>query len=143
MLYIITDGEQWYVGVRWPPNKFSLQCRKSSLCTVSYDMILLGICWQRKRRIGSSVCVCNGQFVSLNFQIHILLFLLLFITFISISIPNLLYPTVSVLLVDTSPFTHIHTPLLDCSPFVNRTYSLKPPKDPLPRLDPSMRHKRN
>jgi hypothetical protein len=60
-------------GVQWPlgklSHKSSQQCRKSSLCTVSYGAIPLEVRWRRKGR-NDCVCVCvYRQFVSFNFQL--------------------------------------------------------------------------
>jgi hypothetical protein len=119
-------------GVQWPPGKLSQQCRKSSLCTVSYDTIPLEVRW---RRGGIVVCVCVCVMANLyhsTFNFLSLLFLLLLhhfhlytfllsLTCICLACRYLTHYSY------TYPFARL--PLIR-----HPTYSFKPPKDPLPRL---------
>lgn len=107
MLYIIRYGEEL---------KLLLQCRKSSLCTVSFDFTGSLLTEEGE---GFSVCVFLPICI-------IQLSTFLFFSFFSFYLfhhfhlyLHLLYLLVSVLPVDTSPITHIHTTCLDFTTFVN------------------------
>jgi hypothetical protein len=126
-------------GAQWPlgklSHKSSQQCRKSSLCTVSYDTRThdtIPLEPVGGGRGGIIVCVCvYRQFVSFNFQhscsslsssLHpsLSLSLLLYLTCICLACRHLTHYSY------TYPFATLH--------FRQPTYSFKPPKDPLPRL---------
>jgi hypothetical protein len=141
-------------GVQWPlgklSHKSSQQCRKSSLCTVSYDTthdtITLEICWLRKgkrqRRRCVCVCVCVSPICIIQLSTSLVFsFSFSYITFISI--PTSCILPVSVLSVETSPVTHIRTPLLGHTPSVTQPTPSNRQRTLYPDFDPSMRHKRN
>jgi hypothetical protein len=131
-------------GVQWPLGKSSQQCRKSSLCTASYDTRIhdtVPLESAGEGRAGIIVCVCvNRQFVSFNsqhsysslsssLQPSLSLSLLLYLTCICLACRNLTH--------------HSHTPLLGYPLSVTQPTPSNRQRTLYPDFDPSMRHKRN